>query len=197
MFKKFIKAKKGKELIELIVLTPFLIFLIIFTALTITKHIISSEVIDTTSHYMRSIITSKTFYNALTSLADEVETQDKDITVISITVIDKKDSKNTKTITFSDDPDSSIYFSNLVYKLNNKNEFNIYVSDDFTTMYRDVESLWDRGNYVSITTLKGIAPIINEITKIQIYNPSKEERTTLNFGISGTVYAETKNIIIS
>lgn len=195
MFKRFLKSKKGKELIEIIVLFPFFIFLLLWTTLNVIKFVISTDVSDNTNEYTRIAITERNYYNALCSLAEKVNESETIITGITIT---SSDGKTTKTMSFSDNPDETTYFKNLITKdKDNKIGFNVNVSDKMNTLYKEMNILWIKGNYVSIQTERGIAPIINEVSKISIYNSETNKRETFDYGVSGVIKYEAKGVIIN
>lgn len=202
----FLKAKQGKELIEIMVLIPFTIFLILYTTLNIVCYVISSGVEDKSTDYARSAVTERTFYDALCSMASEVkktmpanEEQEgiigTTVTILEITII-SSDGTEKATLNFSDNPDETTYFTNLI-SFNNVPSFNFNVSENFKNKYVALNNLWEKGNYIKIKTQKSILPIINEMSKVSIYNASTKENTTFDYGMSGTINCTVTSMIIS
>jgi lipopolysaccharide export LptBFGC system permease protein LptF len=196
LFKNYIKAKKGKELIEIIVMFPIVLFLIMFSLVQILSMTFSSQVQQTSNAYSRELITDRTLYDAVVSLGDYIKEQEKNdssfnTTVLRITIIDKNTGKKYN-MTFSDDETEGTYFT----KVCHDGVFNIEVSDTLKNNYMSASKYWIRGNYIEIEVMKPIAKIINSISKISIYNAQTKQRDTLDYGTTGYVKAITKNIII-
>lgn len=194
MLKRFLKAKKGKELIEIIVLTPITIFLIIFSALQLMSYVFSSQVQSTSNTYTRAFITQDNFYNGLIALAQEAD-KEGNCTVVSITIT-TKDTNISATLNFSDDKSETTYFKKLYSTNSGSYVFNVAPSTSFEQRYNAISRLWERGNYVEIVTARSISDAISAVNTISIYNASTKERTQLDYGVSGIVRATSKNIII-
>lgn len=194
--KNFLKAKKGKELIEIMILFPVMLFLIIYTTLNVTCYIISAEVEDTTVDYARSAITQRTYYKALCAIADEMEKNDYYSTITQIKITN---GDIVTTMNFSNNEKENSYFKNLIYKNPTSGVTSFYInqSDKLKANYEVMESNWVNGAYISITTLKGIMPLINEVSKISLYNATTKERHELDWGLSGAIYCSTTSVIIS
>ena len=195
-FKDFLKAKKGKELIEIMILFPVMLFLIIYTVLNVTCYIISSEVQDTTVDYARSAVTQRTYYKALCAIADKMEENDYYSTVTQITITNDD---IVTTMEFSNNEVANTYFKNLIFKnqTSGATAFNINQSDRLKTNYEIMEKNWVNGAYISITTLKGIAPLINSVSQITLYNASEKKEYKLDYGMSGAIYCSTTSVIIA
>lgn len=194
-FKDFLKAKKGKELIEIMILFPVMLFLIIYTVLNVTCYIISSEVQDTTVNYARIASTQRTYYKALSAIAEKMEENNYEITITQITL---HQGDNSVSMNFSDNTDENTYFKNLIYIDAKGNvAFNIHNSDKLYLNYAIMEDFWQNGIYISITTLKGIAPLINSVSQITLYNASEKKEYKLDYGMSGAIYCSTTSVIIA
>lgn len=196
-FKQFLKAKKGKELIEIIIMTPIMVFLIMYSAINVTCYILRAQVEDNATTYTRSAVTERSLYNALCSIADDMTAKSPETTVLEIAVVSKEDG-SARSISFSDNDNETTYFKNLVYTDRyNKTAFNINVSDNFAARYYSVNEYWQRGNYITIKVQRGLNPVINSISKVSIYNWTTHEDTTLSYGADGIVECDATSIIIS
>lgn len=194
-FKNFLNAKKGKELVEIIILAPIMVFLIMFTAVNLICYISKGEAEDVSSDLTRISITERSYYNALVSLAKEIDSKYSDTTILNITVTNTEGTETT--MSFSDNPDETTYFHNLIVKENDKvTSFNTNVSDSFNRKYIAMSTAWERGNYITLKVQKCIAPEINKISKFSIYNFSTKKNETLNFGVSGVIECKTSGVII-
>ena len=192
----FLKAKKGKELFELMVMFPIMLFLIIYSTINIVCYITKAETEDMVSNYTRSAITERNYYNALVSIAEEIENEPEEITILEFSITDATTGiKNS--ISFSNNPDETTYFRRLIMKDKNGNTaVNMSVSDSFKAKNELMSEAWSRGNYITITIQRGILPIINDFSKISIYNASTKERTTFDYGMSGIIKCNTTGVII-
>lgn len=203
----FLKANQGKELFEIMVLIPFTIFLILYTTINVVCYVIRSNVEDITTDYARSAVTERTFYDALCSMASEVKTtmpEDLDeesiigttVTILEIKIISKDGTKEAS-LSFSNNPDETTYFTNLISFKNNVPSFHFNISESFKNEYIAVNDLWEKGNYLIIKTQKSVIPIINEVSKVTIYNASTRESTTFDYGMSGLINCTVTSMIIS
>ena len=194
--KQFLKAKKGKELIEVIVLFPVMLFLILYSVINVVCYIVRAQAEDITTNYARCAVTERTFYKALCSIATEMEKNNYQITVLEIVITDDTGIKYT--MKFSDNDVETTYFKNLVYEdRDGKIAFNVNSSDSLNEQYRLMANVWTRGNYVLIKTEQGIAPIISSISKVSIYNFSEKKTETFDYGMSGVIDCEATSVIIS
>lgn len=194
MFKRFLKAKNGKELVEIILLAPITIFLIFYSIIQIMTLVFSSQTQTASNEFTRVFITERNFYTALTSLASTID-ECENMTILSITITDKNNS-GSQTISFSEDSSETTYFKNMYSKATGEIVFNTNVSQTFKQKYDLMFSLYERGNYVEIVTSKSISKFISSISKISIYNSKTKQRETLNYGSTGYVLVKSKNIII-
>ncbi len=206
-FLNFLKAKQGKELFEIMVLIPFTIFLILYTTINIICYVTKSNVEDISTDYARSAVTERTLYDALCSIASEVKKTMPDnldeesiigttVTILEISII-SNDGTQKATLEFSDNPDETTYFTNLVSFRNNVPSFNFNISQNFKNKYTALNDLWVKGNYITIKTQKSVLPIINEVSKVTIYNASTRESTTFDYGMSGLINCTVTSMIIS
>ena len=191
-FLNFLKAKQGKELFEIMVLIPFTIFLILYTTINIICYVTRSNVEDISTDYARSAVTERTLYDAICSIASEVKKTMPDnldeesiigttVTILEISII-SNDGTQKATLEFSDNPDETTYFTNLVSFRNNVPSFNFNISQNFKNKYTALNDLWVKGNYVTIKTQKSVLPIINEVSKVTIYNASIIKSCTFSCG---------------
>ena len=193
----FLKAKKGKQIIEIIIMFPFVIFIILYSIVNLIAFVSASNVESTSNKYVRTLVTSKSFEDGLMNLYNNYFTQSNETTILNITVTDRVTS-NHYTLSFSEDSEEQMYFKKMFNKAENSDKlfFNYEITSKFKENYNNICNIWERGNYVEITTMKPIAKIINSISKISIYNAQTKQRETLNYGVEGKVLATSKNIII-
>lgn len=198
-FKDFFKAKKGKELIEIMILFPVMLFLIIYTTLNVTCYIISSEVQDTTVNYARIASTQRTYYKALCAIADEMKKDDKNATITEIKLYYTiSESTYETSMSFSDNSSETTHFKKLIKEDKNGNTtFNVNTSDNSYEAYKNMETFWNNGVYIKITTFKGVAPLIKSVSQISLYNASTKERYELDYGMSGAITCSTTSVIIA
>ena len=195
--RNFFKAHKGKEMVEIIVLTPITIWLIIFTTVRLLSYVISTEVQKDSSSYIRCFITEKSFYEGITALAKQVDTNPYDTVILSISLTDYETGE-VRTLSFSNDETETTYFKNMYYSNGSgRYFFNYDVSSSFESNYRAVADFFKRGNYVEIVTQREINSFISTISNVTFYNPTTKENVTLSYLTPGLITANTKNIIIS
>lgn len=193
----YLRNKKGKQMIEIIIMFPFVLFIILYSVVNLIAFLNASNVESTANKYIRTLVTSKSFEDGLMSLYSDYFVKENETTILSITVTDKVTS-NHYTLSFSEDIEEQMYFKKMFNKAENTNKifFNYEITSKFKENYNNICDIWKRGNYVEITTMKPIAKIINSISKISIYNAQTKQRETLDYGVKGKVSATSKNIII-
>jgi len=202
--RRFILAKKGKNIIEFIILFPITLFLIMYSVIQLVSFIVSAKVENRSTEYMRAMIVERNLYNSICSLGDKINEYGDDITIVSITISTSCDIKDCSeyivhsyTLNFAEDSSETTYFKNLYKKGSGDTySFNYNVNDTFRSSYLELNELWAQGNYIEITVMKPIAKVINSISKISIYDTVKKEKVTLNYGTSGVVYSNCRNVII-
>lgn len=196
MIKKFLKSNKGKEMLEIIILTPITIWLIFYTFVRIYANMISSKTQTVASTYVRTIITQDTLYDGLCDVAKLVLDDGNDAVIASITVTDKNNGIP-YTLSFSEDSTETTYFKRMFYKTNGKYQLNYNVSESFKSNYDNVSKAFARGNYVEIKVIEEISEWINRFTAITFYNPQTKQNITIDYFTPGIVSAVSKNIVIS
>lgn len=196
--KKFFKSKKGKEMVEIIVLTPITVWLILFTTVRLLSYAISSQIQKEASTYMRDFITDTTFYSAVCQTYDDVAKSNlSEKTVITSITITDATTGEASVLEFSEDSSETTYFMNMFSKINGKTMFNYDVSTSFKASYNNMVSKFQRGNYVEITCQREINEFLSTLTNVTFYNPTTKKNVTLDFLTPGIIKASTKNIIIS
>ena len=196
MLKKFLKSNKGKEMVEIIILTPIVIWLIFYTFIRIYANMISSKVQTVASTYTRTIITQETLYDGLCEVAKTILDNGNEAVIASITVTDKANGIP-YTLNFSSDSSETTYFKKMFYKVNGEYQFNYNISENFRNNYNNVSKSFARGNYVEIKVVEEISEWINRFTAITFYNPATKENVTIDYFTPGIVSAVSKNIVIS
>ena len=198
--KRFLKANKGVEIIEIIFLFPFVMFLILYSAVSLFAFTTGAMTQETTNSYIRSFVTHETLKDGLEGIINSKE-YNESVKIVKINIVNVQgDSlnavKSEASLVFNSVDDENVFTS--LFTKDAKTGYYSYNPDNRIILEEDFAAAnlqYKKGAYVEIFTEKSISKILSKMIKIKVIGLSGKLED-LDYGVSGILGASGKNVII-
>ena len=188
---KLLKNKKGaSRFIEMLMITPFAIYIILFSLFKLVNFLNYNALNNETQRYTREIITCTSLSNALNSLAEL--NQGSDTQIARIEIINAYSNADTKVeLNFG----SAQTGSKFKQYIKQDGTFDLIQYNNNNFDYKFIEKSWQIGSIIAVYTFHDYAEStfgkLNDFAVVTV-NGKKEK---LSFGIETTLTAYSKQVI--
>lgn len=203
LIKKFLKNKKGSPLIEMIMLLPFLLYLIFFSTFKVASYNAFSAAYQLATNYTRELIVCKTSEEMFDVLARQVyDAQNEDrhtktndsITNIRITTMSAlNESVN---VSFDAYLEGGNTFASFCYLDNGVPKFDYQRWATRASNSADLENKWEHGALIELTLSRDLTTdILKEAFSFEVYVFGDNEKKVLTMGIDTDIQVIASNVI--
>lgn len=188
--KNFFKNTKGSSIIEAILLTPVICYLILFACIKAVNLVVTAKLYEHANYLTHELTTSKSAEEGLNKIAKIINSDlgEYKEAITKITLTTNMNNSNLSTMTFTidfsfDNEESSSFKS---YILAN-GTFNIssFIANN-GELYTNFENAWKQGALIELTVERNLAKdTFGDLLNFKYYDPEKGEMTVANF-MTGT-----------
>lgn len=191
--RKFLKSNKGNQVVEYIIILPIMLFLILFTVANFYSFGYSSRIESVADTCVRRFVVRETLDDALLNLYDYIEGEEATVTDITLYYYNSSEVLTSVSLTFSTDETATTYFTSSFMIAGSNTWFN----SSLFTNYDVMNNNYEQGNFVTITLYWNISKFVNSLATISLYNvTTKKNDITLDYGVSGSLTATARGVII-
>ncbi len=194
--KELFKSKKASAVIESIMLTPIVVYVLLFTTFKVVSWVSYSNMYKSVSTSVHALAIGKDLEDGLNHLALDVsENYNDSVYVTSLKITSCDDYTQSITVEFDAEGSGSTTFRSFLKEVNGLETFNY--DEWFPAKKENLENMWVQGNIIELEISKDLTGDFSSLFEYEIYNFQTQETETMSLGLETEITVMSSYVISS